>query len=57
VLTLTSASSAELDRIRRFRKRIEYGATRFSREQVAADLVHARAIVDEVERSLVVDPG
>ena len=36
---------AELDRMRRFRNRIEYGTTYFSADQVAHDLEHARAIV------------
>lgn len=49
---LGSPSAAELDRMRRFRNRIEYGATHFSREQVRHDLAHARAIVAAVADTL-----
>jgi hypothetical protein len=41
----------ELDRIRRFRNRIEYGTTHLSPDQVAHDLEHARALVAAVEAS------
>ncbi len=45
---LTGPSSGELDRLRRFRNRIEYGTTSFDTLQVEHDLGHAQAIVDEV---------
>jgi hypothetical protein len=51
-LAVDDPASAELDRMRRFRNRIEYGATHFSRDQVAHDLERAQAIVDAVGRSL-----
>lgn len=51
-LALDDPAATELDRMRRFRNRIEYGATHFSRDQVSHDLAHARAIVEAVGRSL-----
>jgi hypothetical protein len=48
---LSGRGPRELDRIRRFRNRIEYGTTYFSPDQVAHDLDHARAIVAAVEAS------
>jgi hypothetical protein len=50
--TLTGTSSRELDRLRRFRNRIEYGATSLDFAQVEHDLAHARAITDDVSLSL-----
>ncbi|MGE3138640.1 MAG: hypothetical protein AB7O53_04175, partial [Thermoleophilia bacterium] len=49
---LDTPAAAELDRMRRFRNRIEYGGTHFSRAQVRHDLEHARAIVAAVADSL-----
>lgn len=51
-VALPDDAGPELDRMRRFRNRIEYGTTHFSQEQVASDLVHARAIVAGVGREL-----
>jgi HEPN domain len=48
---LPGPAPRELDRMRRFRNRIEYGTTYFSAHQVAHDLEHARAIVAVVETS------
>lgn len=42
---LPGPSSGELDRMRRFRNRIEYGTTSFDTAQVEHDLGHASAIV------------
>ena len=53
--TLTGPSSRELDRLRRFRNRIEYGTTNFESVQVEHDLAHARAIVEDV--SVTLTPG
>lgn len=44
---LAGPSSRELDRMRRFRNRIEYGTTSFDTGQVEHDLRHAHAIVSE----------
>lgn len=46
---LPGRAPRELDRMRRFRNRIEYGTTHLSPAQVAHDLEHARAIVIAVE--------
>jgi hypothetical protein len=51
-LALDVAAAGELDRMRRFRNRIEYGTTRFSPAQVARDLAYATAIVECVESDL-----
>jgi hypothetical protein len=48
-VALSGSGPQELDRMRRFRNRIEYGTTYFSPDQVAHDLEHARAIVAAVE--------
>lgn len=53
VAALGGADAAELDRMRRFRNRIEYGSTHFSPAQVAHDLAHARAVVAAAEAALV----
>ena len=49
---LAGPSSGELDRMRRFRNRIEYGTTSFETGQVEHDLRHAEAIVAEIELSI-----
>lgn len=55
-LALDVAAAGELDRMRRFRNRIEYGTTRFSPTQVAGDLAHATEIVESVGRALTGPP-
>lgn len=52
VAVLRGPSAAELDRMRRFRNRIEYGTTSFETRQVEHDLRHAEAIVAEIGLSL-----
>lgn len=49
---LTGRSAGELDRMRRFRNRIEYGTTSFDTRQVEHDLRHAEAIVAEIGLSI-----
>jgi len=49
VAVLRGEAPAELDRMRRFRNRIEYGTTHLGPRQVAHDLERARAIVAAVE--------
>lgn len=52
---LAGPSSGELDRMRRFRNRIEYGTTNFDTRQVEHDLRHSEAIVAEI--GLGIDAG
>lgn len=45
-------SARELDRMRRFRNRLEYGTTALGAAQVEHDLAHARRIVEAVATAL-----
>ncbi|MGE0027829.1 MAG: hypothetical protein AB7O78_03700 [Thermoleophilia bacterium] len=49
---LTVEAAAELDRMRRFRNRIEYGSTSFTPRQVRHDLQNARAVVQAIRKAL-----
>lgn len=55
---LDGPAPRELDRMRRFRNRIEYGTTHFSTAQVTHDLEYARAIVAAAVAALAAtEPG
>lgn len=48
---IPAPEASELDRMRRFRNRIEYGSTSFTPRQVRHDLAHARAVVAAVQEA------
>lgn len=52
IVELPVEASGELDRMRRFRNRIEYGSTSFTARQVRHDLRNTRAVVEAVRKAL-----